>query len=74
MRVEFQTAESAVEPRMLVQYEQHLTMALRPGCVEVGQKHSEMKKINVEAGEVNVCPPPGVVWHSWPGEFDPDHF
>ena len=30
-------------------------MALRPGWVEVGQRRSEMKKINFEAGEMAMC-------------------
>jgi len=57
MRVELKTPEFDVEPRMLVN-EPVLAMALRPGWVEVGPRRSEMKKINFEAGEVNVCPRP----------------
>ena len=37
-------------------------MALSPGWVEVGQRHSEMKKTNLEAGEMAVCPRHGKVW------------
>ena len=62
MRVEHQLPELAVEPRMWVQYEQHLAMALSPGWVEVGQRHSEMKKTNLEAGEMAVCPRHDKVW------------
>ena len=54
MRVGHHPFESAVEPRMWVQPEQGLVMALRPGWVESGQSRSEMKKINVEAGEMGV--------------------
>jgi len=62
MRVELETPELDVEPRMLVKNEPVLAMALRPGWVEVGQRRSEMKKINFEAGEVNVCPRDIKVW------------
>jgi len=47
---------------MLVKNEAVLVMALRPGWVEVGPRRSEMKKINFEAGEVNVCPRDIKVW------------
>ena len=57
MRVEVKTPEFDVEPRMLVN-EPVLAMALRPGWVEVGPRRSEMKKINFEAGDVNVCARP----------------
>jgi len=62
MRVELKTPEFDVEPRMLVSGEQVLVMALRPGWIEVGPRRSEMKKINFEAGEVNVCPRDSKVW------------
>jgi len=62
MRVELETPQLDVEPRMLVKNEAVLAMALRPGSVEVGQRRSEMKKINFEAGEVNVCPRDIKVW------------
>jgi len=71
MKVELKTPEFDVEPRMLVKNEPVLAMALRPGWVEVGQRRSEMKKINFEAGEIAMCE----VWlgvHG--GEYDPDHF
>jgi len=47
---------------MLVKNEPVLAMALCPGWVEVGPRRSEMKKINFEAGEVNVCPRDIKVW------------
>ena len=56
MRVEFNTPELAVEPRVLVQYEHVLRMALRPGWVEIGQRRPEMKKTNFVAGEMVLCP------------------
>jgi len=55
MKVELKTPEFDVEPRMLVKNEPVLAMALRPGWVEVGQRRSEMKKINFEAGEIAMC-------------------
>jgi AraC family transcriptional regulator len=55
MKVELKTPEFDVEPRMLVKNEPVLAMALRPGWVEVGQRRSEMKKINFEAGEMAMC-------------------
>jgi len=56
MKVELKTPEFDVEPRMRPAHS--LAMALHPGWVEVGLRRSEMKKINFEAGEVNVCPRP----------------
>jgi AraC family transcriptional regulator len=48
---------------MWVQHEQGLVMALRPGWVEVGQRRSEMKKINYKAGEIGVWGPRHIkVW------------
>jgi hypothetical protein len=41
---------------MWVQHEQGLVL-VRPGWVELGQRHSQMKKSNAETGEVGVCPP-----------------
>ena len=62
MRVELRTPEFEVEPRMLVPGEPVLSMALRPGWVEAGQRHSLMKKINYEAGEVGMGPRHDKVW------------
>ena len=62
MRVEHHLPELAVEPQMFVQYEQHLAMALSPGWVEVGQRRSGMKRTNLEAGEIAVCPRHADVW------------
>jgi AraC family transcriptional regulator len=62
MRVEHHLPAPAVEPQMFVQYEQHLAMALSPGWVEVGQRRSEMRKTNLEAGEMAVCPRHTDVW------------
>src|SRR5215469_4621791 len=62
MRVELKTPEFDVEPRMLVPDEPVLSMALRPGWVEVGQRRSEMKKINYQAGEAGMGPRHDKVW------------
>ena len=63
MRVELKTLKLDVEPRMWVEYELGLGMALRPGWAEVGQRRSQMKKINVEGGELGVWGPrPYKVW------------
>src|SRR5215471_2913098 len=62
MRVEHRPPELAIEPQMYLQYEQHLAMALSPGWVEVGQRRSEMKKTNLGAGEMAVCPRHRKVW------------
>ena len=62
MRVELNTPKLAVEPRMWVKDENALAMALAPGWLEVGQRHSEMRKINFGAGEMAVCPRSGKVW------------
>jgi AraC family transcriptional regulator len=47
---------------MFVQYEQHLAIALSPGWVEVGQRRSKMRRTNLEAGEMAVCPRHANVW------------
>ena len=62
MRVELNTPKLAVEPRMWVKDENALAMALAPGWLEVGQRRSEMKKINYEAGEMGVCPRHNKLW------------
>jgi AraC family transcriptional regulator len=59
MRIEVETPEFDVEPLMRVQCEPVLTMNLRPGWAEVGERRSEMKKINYEPGEIVV----------WPGHY-----
>jgi len=64
MKVELKTPEFDVEPRM-AKNQPVLAMALRPGWFEVGPRRSEMRKINFEAGEVNVCPRPE--WHGTHG-------
>ncbi|MBV9441946.1 MAG: hypothetical protein JO217_04565 [Acidobacteriaceae bacterium] len=75
MRVEHHLPELAIEPQMCLQYEQHLAMALSPGWVEVGQRRSEMKKTNLGAGEMAVCPRhQGMAWSSLHGAFDRDRF
>jgi AraC family transcriptional regulator len=55
MKIELKAPEFDVEPRMMVKYEPVLAMALRPGWVEAGPRRSEMKRINLEAGEMAVC-------------------
>ena len=48
---------------MWVQCEQGRVMALGPGWIEVGQRRSEMKKINVGDGDLGVWGPrPHKVW------------
>jgi AraC family transcriptional regulator len=48
---------------MWVQHEQGLVMALCPGWVEVGQRRSQMRRINLEAGELGVWGPrPYKLW------------
>jgi hypothetical protein len=44
MRVELNVLESATEPRVSVQRQPALMMALRTGYVEVGSRCSEMKR------------------------------
>ena len=51
MRVDLQPPELAVEPWMCMQHEPVLAMALHPAWLEVGQRRSEMKKINYKTGE-----------------------
>jgi len=63
MKVELNTPEFDVEPRMLVKYEPGLVMALGSGWIEAGQRRSEMKKINVAGGDLGVWGPrPHTVW------------
>ena len=56
MKIELEGPKLAVEPRMFLNNELVLMMALGPGWVEAGQRHSEMRKISFDAGEGNVCP------------------
>jgi len=44
MRVELNVPESVTEPRMWVKHQPVLAMGLRRGSVEMGLRHSEMKR------------------------------
>ena len=52
MRVAVNVLGSAKEPRMQVHREQILATLLRPGCVEVGLRCSEMTRFTYNAGEM----------------------
>jgi len=56
MRVAVNVLECATEPRVSVQHQPALMMALRTGSVEVGARCSEMKKFAFGAGEMCLVP------------------
>ena len=56
MRVELNVPESVTEPRMWVQDQPVLIMALRTGSAEVGLRRSEMMRLTFGAGEMCLVP------------------
>jgi hypothetical protein len=56
MRVELNVPESVTEPRMLVQHQPVLVMALRTGSIEIGLRRSEMMKLTFGVGEMCLLP------------------
>ena len=56
MRVELNVSESVTEPRMWVQDQPVLIMALRTGSAEVGLRRSEMMRLTFGAGEMCLVP------------------
>jgi AraC family transcriptional regulator len=77
MRVELNVPESVTEPGIRAQHRQEhdgphrhppghahliLTMALRPGSIEVGLRRSEMRTVGYDAGEMGLCPRQVALW------------
>jgi AraC family transcriptional regulator len=56
MRVEVNVLESGTEPRVSVQHQSALMMALRTGSIEVGSRCSEMMRFTFAAGEMCLVP------------------
>ena len=56
MRVEVKVLESGTDPRVSVQHQLALMMALRTGSLEVGSRCSEMKRFAFGAGEMCLVP------------------
>ena len=56
MRVEVNVLESGRDPRVSVQHQAALMMALRTGSLEVGSRCSEMKRFAFGAGEMCLVP------------------
>jgi AraC family transcriptional regulator len=56
MRVELNVPESVTEPRVWVQDQPVLIMALRTGSAEVGLRRSEMMRLTFDAGEMCLIP------------------
>jgi AraC family transcriptional regulator len=56
MRVEVNVLESGSDPRVSVQHQAALMMALRTGSLEVGSRCSEMKRFAFGAGEMCLVP------------------
>ena len=56
MRVEVNVLESGTEPRVSVQHQSALMMALRTGSIEVGSRRSEMMRFTFGAGEMCLVP------------------
>ena len=55
MRVVLNALESFTKPRLRVQHEQILAMALRPGSIELGVRRSEMIRLTYGSGEMFLC-------------------
>src|SRR5260370_17191815 len=62
MRVELNAPESVTQPRMWVQHQPVLIMALRTGSAEVGMRRSEMMRLTFGAGEICLVPPHFETW------------
>jgi AraC family transcriptional regulator len=62
MRIELNVPESATEPRMWVQHQPVLFMALRTGSVEIGLRRSEMTRLTFGAGEMCLVPRQFETW------------
>jgi AraC family transcriptional regulator len=56
MRVELNIPESVTEPRMWVQHQPVLIMALRTGSAEIGLRRSAMTRLTFGAGEMCLVP------------------
>src|SRR5258707_2069835 len=56
MRVELNVPASVTEPRMWVQHQPVLFMALRTGSAEIGLRRSEMMRLTFGAGEMCLVP------------------
>jgi AraC family transcriptional regulator len=56
MRVELNPVGSVTEPRMWVQHQPVLMMALRTGSIEVGSRRSEMMRLTFGTGEMCLIP------------------
>jgi AraC family transcriptional regulator len=56
MRVEVNVLESGTDPRVSVQHQPALMMALRTGSIEVGTRRSEMMRFTFGAGEMCLVP------------------
>jgi AraC family transcriptional regulator len=56
MRVELNVPDSVTEPRMWVEHQAVLAMALRPGSFESGLRRSEMIRLTYDAGEMSLVP------------------
>ena len=50
------TPESAKEPRIWVEHQPLVNLALQPGSIEVGLRRSEMKKFTYDTGEIRLTP------------------
>ena len=69
MRVEVNVLESGTEPRVSVQHQSALMMALRTGSIEVGSRRSEMMRFTFGAGEMCLVPRHAETWlrtHDFP--------
>jgi AraC family transcriptional regulator len=62
MRVELNVLESVTEPRMWVQHQPVLMMALRTGSAEIGLRRSEMMRLTFGAGEMCLVPRHFATW------------
>lgn len=56
IKLEIITPESAKEPRIWVEHQPRLGLALQRGSIEVGLRRFEMKKFTYDAGEIRLTP------------------
>ena len=56
MRVELNVPEPVAEPRIWVEHQAVLAMALRRGSIEIGLRRSEMSRFTYDTGEMSLVP------------------
>ena len=62
MRVELNAVDPGTDPRMWVQHQPSLMLALRTGSIEVGLRRSDMRRLTFGAGGMCLVPRHGETW------------